>query len=528
MSQSPSLKRQKLSKNEYSGYIIKPEDKIDEISKDITPIEFFNEYIKPRKPVKFNKEYSQNAQTTNEILSNLSKFKFNVLLNTLNYDEELQLQVEEKFDGGFGLGKKRINMNIIEIFDELKSGDRDLYLTTQYKVGDHDVNDVDEEAKILDEEDEEEDDEEEDQQVMYENMSNASSIDMNNLKDDFDEFDEEGDGEVVEEEDGINLEKEIEHKQRIEELYQPPLTNLANSSILPTNPSLIPNLITQQINLWMGKISTTTKFEINSSKPIESLDRSIPSNGTSSGLHHDHADNLYILIQGHKKFTIYSPNDAEKLFTVGDIFKIYHNGLIDYNSDKNLEGSIRDDGALLGEILYWKRSKAEDPKEIEQLDKLIDKHEEEQKSIREQKSTEEASSAKDPPSFSNIPPALLHLDGIKDPKIKEQLMEFSNKHFPGFLNLNKMSVSLYPGEMLYLPAGWFHEVSSYGDIVKEQQNTIEQINEESSNIHIALNYWFVPPNNMDFNKPYKDSYWKEDWEVTKKALDGLGKNNMHS
>ena len=28
--------------------------------------------------------------------------------------------------------------------------------------------------------------------------------------------------------------------------------------------------------------------------------------------------------------------------------------------------------------------------------------------------------------------------------------------------MNKLEVWLNPGEMLYLPAGWFHEVSSFG------------------------------------------------------------------
>jgi hypothetical protein len=34
------------------------------------------------------------------------------------------------------------------------------------------------------------------------------------------------------------------------------------------------------------------------------------------------------------------------------------------------------------------------------------------------------------------------------------------------------------GQMLYIPAGWFHEVTSYGDR------------------HLAVNYWFHPPDNL--------------------------------
>lgn len=42
--------------------------------------------------------------------------------------------------------------------------------------------------------------------------------------------------------------------------------------------------------------------------------------------------------------------------------------------------------------------------------------------------------------------------------------------------------NLNAGEQLYLPCGWFHEVRSYGDA--EQGG------------HLALNYWFHPPDNL--------------------------------
>ena len=94
---------------------------------------------------------------------------------------------------------------------------------------------------------------------------------------------------------------------RIKELYQPPLTNLVNHpEILPYSPSFF-NLIPQQINLWMGSSSTNTNnkahdgFTIDESKPDLGLGKQLPGEsprGTSTGLHHDHADNLYILVLG--------------------------------------------------------------------------------------------------------------------------------------------------------------------------------------------------------------------------------------
>lgn len=65
--------------------------------------------------------------------------------------------------------------------------------------------------------------------------------------------------------------------------------------------------------------------------------------------------------------------------------------------------------------------------------------------------------------------------------------------------------------MLYLPASWFHEVSSFG--------SGSQDDEENTGVHIALNYWFVPPNTDNFENCYKDQYWKQDWQKTKTAID---------
>jgi Cupin-like domain len=59
---------------------------------------------------------------------------------------------------------------------------------------------------------------------------------------------------------------------------------------------------------------------------------------------------------------------------------------------------------------------------------------------------------------------------------------------------------LVEGEMLYMPAGWFHEVTS--------QNRSQRGGDDGG--HLALNYWFHPPDNLDpsaegFAKPYRCS-----------------------
>ena len=46
--------------------------------------------------------------------------------------------------------------------------------------------------------------------------------------------------------------------------------------------------------------------------------------------------------------------------------------------------------------------------------------------------------------------------------------------FPAFANASRVEVTVHAGEMLFIPAGWYHEVTSYGR-------------------HVALNFWFEPP-----------------------------------
>jgi hypothetical protein len=79
------------------------------------------------------------------------------------------------------------------------------------------------------------------------------------------------------------------------------------------------------------------------------------------------------------------------------------------------------------------------------------------------------------------------------------------KKFPLFLEARNRSVTvtLKAGQMLYLPAGWFHEVRSRG--------------EGSSGGHLAFNYWFHPPDNTDSERPYTSDFWAKDFEERVKS-----------
>jgi hypothetical protein len=63
--------------------------------------------------------------------------------------------------------------------------------------------------------------------------------------------------------------------------------------------------------------------------------------GSTTGLHHDYHDNLYVLLRGCKRFRLFPPSTAPDMYVTGSIKKIYPNGRIVYagQGDVNADGS---------------------------------------------------------------------------------------------------------------------------------------------------------------------------------------------
>lgn len=519
-------KRPSHAKNEYGGYVV-GEEGIEELHETSR---FYEKFVEARRPVKI--------VDSSACPIDIDRFKSSRILETLKEARNGLLQVEKKHGLGFGLGKKRERMLLAEIVDRLEKGDESYYLTTQYE--EHEYEELEEEdgetgefgedsgesddelesSKPKDysqdgESVEDEPDDEENGEGFEENRKNTklasggsgpavpsesddeSEIDLENLHDDFDDLNSPEDEDYVVPEHRLT-EEEVE--ARVSTLLQAPLTELHKKDDFPLVPELFKPLIPQQINLWMGAGSSKKKEAPDLKKPsIASLGRYVPS-GNSSGLHHDHADNLYVLVQGKKRFTLFSPNDAEKLRTVGEIRKIFPNGLIDYKPNERARfwRSMREDGAMIGEWARWMIEKGDFSKySKEELEEMIE---------NDEPFAESGESNLDPPSFSTVPPLLAHLDEVTNKESREALEEFANRHFPGFLDLKKLEVWLNPGEMLYLPTGWFHEVTSFAEDGTE------------SGPHVALNWWFVPPKGTQ-KMPYPDEYWVEDFNKTLAAIE---------
>jgi len=503
-------KQQKRIINEYNGYYPTPGSKIQTIKlSKLDPDQFFHNYVQTRTPVIIDGTLPG---------LDISKFQPDKIMDTLHYDEDLL--VEKKFKGGFGSGTQRIRMKFNELMKKMKTSD-DYYLTTQYVENEPSIEEGGE--KFEEDEESEEDEEQEGFDIPNGDVSDTDSIDMNDIHDDFDEVENDFDDEVAEDSDEPIVSNkfpndplyESEAIRRVKELVQRPLTNLIKDRSLPIRPKILDRLATQQINLWMGSTSNTKtqqeKLKIDPNASDLGLGRQVlgTKGGVSSGLHHDHSDNLYVPIKGSKRFTIFAPSDGINLYTVGDIKHIFKSGVIDYENNENAPGwrEVRDDGALVTEVAKWRldNEKKLTKHERDELIKLIEDEENQLDNEDDvDVDNENNSIKKDPPSFSKIPAAIIHLDKITDEKLRSKLTSLAQEKWPNFFQCVKLTIDLKPGQMFYLPSGWFHEVTSFGD-------------SQSDNIHIALNYWYSPPNGDE--RAYKDKYWKEDFQRTKESCE---------
>ena len=65
--------------------------------------------------------------------------------------------------------------------------------------------------------------------------------------------------------------------------------------------------------------------------------------GSTSGLHHDFHDNLYVLVRGKKRFTLYSPADTAKMYVAGPMVKVHRNGRMCYKGlETDADGAAKE------------------------------------------------------------------------------------------------------------------------------------------------------------------------------------------
>lgn len=109
---------------------------------------------------------------------------------------------------------------------------------------------------------------------------------------------------------------------------------LALADDFPVVPKLARGLVLQSVNLWCGR-------SFSSSNCSSTASASASASSTSSGLHHDFHDNLYAVVGGTKKFTLFPPRSVAEMAPVGGKPRFIHsNGRIVYRC----QGEVGADG----------------------------------------------------------------------------------------------------------------------------------------------------------------------------------------
>eukprot|EP01138_Halocafeteria_seosinensis_P007990 gb/GECG01008163.1/.p1 GENE.gb/GECG01008163.1/~~gb/GECG01008163.1/.p1 ORF type:complete len:584 (+),score=73.48 gb/GECG01008163.1/:1-1752(+) len=209
-----------------------PRRKLSELSQE----QFFSEHVVPRKPVVLVPE---NPQEPLPGFLGAKKWTYDYLKQQAG-DLDARVETRSSPEEGYGKGKSQ-QMKFREFVGELENGSTNFYMTTQP---------------------------------------------------------------LPEDEDGpISL-------------MTTPLDNLTQD--FPSRPDILGNLIPYQYNVWIGRADKET---------------------TSSGLHHDFHDNLYVLLSGEKHFRLLSPSSAKKLDTSGPATCVLPNGVINHEFPTRLDGA---------------------------------------------------------------------------------------------------------------------------------------------------------------------------------------------
>jgi hypothetical protein len=314
----------------------------------------------------------------------------------------------------------------------------------------------------------------------------------------------------------------------------PPLTHLLQDVVL--RPALMGNLVPAAVNMWFGRSRA----------------------GASSGLHHDWHDNLYALLRGRKRFALYAPSEAPRLYPVGALTRIHANGRINYAgaasradgadardvarvaaldaaaaeaalaaaeaavragapgarkarraAERALERALAD--ALQADSAASGSSGGESADEEGDSgggawcgqDDYVDSDADAQAAAAGGAAgaiTAAAGSASDAgDSDDEAPPHFSRVDASRP------------DDFPLFSGATCIHADIAAGELLFLPAGWWHEVTSWSDAAAASAA-------QGTGTHLAVNFWFHPPDAASFDAPYRSDLWARDYAAWERDI----------
>eukprot|EP00519_Triparma_laevis_P010336 CAMPEP_0182496864 /NCGR_PEP_ID=MMETSP1321-20130603/5448_1 /TAXON_ID=91990 /ORGANISM="Bolidomonas sp., Strain RCC1657" /LENGTH=642 /DNA_ID=CAMNT_0024700585 /DNA_START=89 /DNA_END=2014 /DNA_ORIENTATION=+ len=216
-------------------------------------------------------------------------------------------------------------------------------------------------------------------------------------------------------------------------------------------------------NLWLGK----------------TIDDDV---GNSSGLHYDYHDNMLLCLKGYKRVRVIKPEFASKCYMVeadeGDFNFV----------EEEEEEEVKEEGG-----------KGDDGDDDSEASVTIGK------GFDYDSDTPDSDAAPKPslklPHFSRV-----------DPNLSQKELSES---FPDFVDVPQEIIDVGPGQMLYLPAGYLHEVRSYGFKPSDWKGGDEKLEDKEGGtiveetkddgVHMAANWWYDPPEkNATSQNPYNE------------------------
>lgn len=395
-------------------------------------------------------------------------------------------------------------------------------------------------------------------------------------------------------------------------LFGPPLLSL--TSLFPLSLPLFEGLVLNNVNIWMGSYAPPSPSPSPSLSPSPSPGTRSPSPsptsppshlssfsrppGTSSGLHHDFHDNLYILLRGQKTFQLLPPSLLGIIPMYGNPRRVHSNGLIQYAGSRNM---TRSDGVPMSALdrdhieSQMERASERMERVMEKIDifqkrkgtgkgkgrKDVEKEKERERELeREREDAIEGVEAAEGVMEDYLEYELMRIEegegegdgegegqgegqgddegeGVGEEKgendvhspekKRRKVSPSSSSSSSSFIipppspspspspsegpdHFSRLSVSQLPahfsslssplpplitcelksGQMLYLPASWYHSVFSANDA------------DFPDGCHVALNYWFYPPDGTSVELPYRDNLLAEMFQ--KKYGNGNGKS----
>lgn len=213
------------------------------------------------------------------------------------------------------------------------------------------------------------------------------------------------------------------------------------------------------INLWMSN----TRLQ-SATAPHPHL------RPTASRLHRDAVDNLYIVLEGEKRFDLWHPCHFKEIRTLSPSFHVNKDGLPTQFNVNALKGYFRtyvDQQWEARRSVHQTSAAAQNSSSQQDMQQRKDVHESEQYEA----------------FLNEFHPLLRKLLAPAEEDVRYDLknLHFSQKSWHTTASVPKelppptITVTIKPGDILYLPTGWFHEVSSM------------------PGRQVALNIWSKPP-----------------------------------